>query len=38
MASNETNGVNTSNYIRWNAEGIERIPPTRRRISKQSQI
>ena len=30
MASNGTNGVNTSNYIRWNAEGIERIPPNKK--------
>jgi hypothetical protein len=30
MASNRTNGVNTSNYIWWNAEGIEKIPPTKK--------
>jgi len=27
MASNGSNGANISNYIRWNAEGVEKVPP-----------
>jgi len=27
MASNGTNEVGTHNYIRWDAEGVEKIPP-----------
>jgi hypothetical protein len=25
--SNGTKGVNTSNYIRWDADGVEKVPP-----------
>ena len=27
MALNGTNGADTQSYIRWNAEGVEKVPP-----------